>query len=322
MPIGYSAGQPFGDPNGFTRSTGEDEINRFNQWLRSQPFWQQARAINPNGDMNDQQLSMIAKGLKDAGVTPPDNFIIDKAGNFNQTNRLDDIAKWSAIAGAAGLTIAGGLGAGPLAGLLSSGSTVAPSVAALEASAGPLSAAGIPGAAVGLGTGAGTTGLMSTAGKLASKFMTGKGADLLSDVGRGIGAATDAAGNNRLAADESRRRGENDYESHLQDRSILETRERANALDDAYRSSWYQNRQAGPNNTRGVTPMSPEFMNTLSALERQAMEQLANKPTYGTASMPELKKFTPTPQSGLEKAGSWAAPIAGGLSAVARFLRK
>jgi hypothetical protein len=56
MPYGYQYGNPFGDANRFTRSTQESEIDRFNQWMRSQPFWQQIRG-NRQGDFTVTTLT-------------------------------------------------------------------------------------------------------------------------------------------------------------------------------------------------------------------------------------------------------------------------
>lgn len=122
---GYDAGQPFGDPNQFTRSTQESEIDRFNQWLRSQPYWQQIQAQRPESDFSDAERAQLNRELQQRGIQVPDAFGIDKAGNFNQTNRLDDYAKWSAIAAGAALTGGGLMGVGPLAGALGGGAGAA-----------------------------------------------------------------------------------------------------------------------------------------------------------------------------------------------------
>ncbi len=162
MALGYNSGQPFGDPNQFTRSTSESELDRFNQWLRSQPYWQQVAAQNPQGDFTDQERAQIGQWLQGQGVKVPDHFIIDKGGNFNQTNRLDDIAKWSAIIGGTALGGFGLAGMGPL-GFLGG---AAPTAAGIEGSATALGAGGIPGMAAGLT--AADLGGLGTAGVLGS----------------------------------------------------------------------------------------------------------------------------------------------------------
>lgn len=153
MALGYEAGNPFGNPNEFTRSTGEDEIDRFNQWLRSQPWWEAARRIGPEA---------VERQLAAQGVRIPDAFHVDDAGNLNQKSRLK---RNLLIAGAIGGGALGGLGLaglGPLGGL-GGGAAAAPSAAGAAAPA-----AAATGGGVGLGPFAGMTGAASGAGGAAA----------------------------------------------------------------------------------------------------------------------------------------------------------
>ncbi len=113
MALGYQYGNPFGDPAGFTRSTQADEIDRFNQWLRSQPWWQQIRAAT-TGDLSEAQRQQIEAAMATHGVPLAEDFHIDEGGNLNQKSRLGPIAKWAAIAGGAALGGLGLAGIGPL----------------------------------------------------------------------------------------------------------------------------------------------------------------------------------------------------------------
>lgn len=150
---GYGANQPFGDPNRFTRSTGDDEIDRFNQWLRTQPFWGQARGSG-TGDFNDTQRNAVMQGLRAAGINLPGEFAIDQGGNINQKSRLGRNLLIAGVLGAGALTGGAALGAfggaGGAAGLAAPvlGGAI-PGVAgtALPAFAGPLLGGAVPGIA-------------------------------------------------------------------------------------------------------------------------------------------------------------------------------
>lgn len=120
--FGYSHGNPFGDPDQFTRSTGEDEIDRFNQWMRAQPWW---AAVQHNPNAVQQHLAQM-------GIQIPDAFHIDEAGNINQKSRVKRNLAIAGLAGAAALTGGGALGFGPLAGVMG-GATTATSAGAIPA---------------------------------------------------------------------------------------------------------------------------------------------------------------------------------------------
>ena len=186
--MGYSAGQPFGDPNQFTRSTGEDELDRANQWLRSQPWWTQIRGAG-TGDLTKQQRAEIEHQLAVHGVDLPEEFHIDEGGNLNQKSRVKGRIVKGALIGGAALTGAGLAGIGPLAGIggAAGGTTAAASAAPALGSEASILGATVPtitgsnlaggiiagggGLAAGGGTAAGAAGvgsrILSTAQKLA-----------------------------------------------------------------------------------------------------------------------------------------------------------
>lgn len=146
---GYSHGQPFGDPEGFTRSTGEDEIDRFNQWMRAQPFWESIKGNSPG--FNDQQQSRLVQTLAQRGIHVPGSFHIDEAGNFNQKGRGKKVALIAGIAGGVAASLFGVPGLFP--GVLSGGSAATPA-AALDLGPALDGGASFGGAAAGAGAGA------------------------------------------------------------------------------------------------------------------------------------------------------------------------
>lgn len=198
MATGYNAGQPFGDPNQFTRGTGEDELDRFNAWMRSQPFWQKIRGMS-TGDLSGVQQQEIEAALAAQGIKLPSGFKVDEAGNLNQKNRLGRNLAIGAAAGAAAF------GAPALIGALGAGGGAAGGAAGGIAAggAGTLSAGTLPGLVAGLGS-AGTAagvggGLAAGAGSgIMSKMggmLTNPG--LLEAGGRMLSAGSQAAAHNR-----------------------------------------------------------------------------------------------------------------------------
>ena len=86
--LGYKYGQPFGDPRGFTASTGDDEINRFIQWLRGQPWHQQFISGTQNqgkGDLSGTERDQLTSLMQQAGVPVAQGQVeVDKAGNLSK----------------------------------------------------------------------------------------------------------------------------------------------------------------------------------------------------------------------------------------------
>ena len=88
--LGYEQGSAFGDPTKFTASTGAGELDRFNQWMRSQPWWGQFIQTTKNkgqGDLTDQERAKLSGIVeKQLGVPLGDSSYdekIDKAGNLH-----------------------------------------------------------------------------------------------------------------------------------------------------------------------------------------------------------------------------------------------
>lgn len=158
MPYGYDYGNPFGDPNKFTRSTQESELARFNDWMRSQPWWQQIRG-NSTGDFSDQQAAALINTLHAQGITVPSAFHIDEGGNFNQKSRLKRNLIIAGGIAAAAVTGGAALGAFGAAGATAGG------VGAGAGAAGAGTAAGVT-AGVGAGVGASTAATVAGASLL------------------------------------------------------------------------------------------------------------------------------------------------------------
>lgn len=115
MALGYDQGQNFGDPSGFTRGTGEDELDRFNQFLRAQPWHQQyLQRIGQTGAVNlsERQQKELAEIARANGVDlPADDLSMDQAGNLNQNSRTARNIAIAGIIGAGVLTGGAALGA-------------------------------------------------------------------------------------------------------------------------------------------------------------------------------------------------------------------
>jgi hypothetical protein len=128
------------DPTHFTRGTSEVDVDTFNQWLRSQPFWQQIRGSN-TGDLSDGQKQAIKQALAQQGIQLPKDFTIDKGGNINQKNRLQRNLIIGGAIGAAALGIPAAFGAfGGAAG--AGGAAAASGAGAAGAGAGGAAAGG------------------------------------------------------------------------------------------------------------------------------------------------------------------------------------
>lgn len=321
----------------------ERSIDSVNQWMRSQPWYQEQLARwgqRPDSvKLSKQQSAELVRLAQANGVQVDEGDIeIDPGGNFNprghkMRNTMIGLGAAAAIAapfvapallgagGAAVPTLGGGstlaanlAGASALPALVApaAAGTVAGSVAATEA--GIYGGAGLSGAPAATG---GSSGLLSRVGSA----LKGRASDLLGAGGRAISDATQAAGQNRVDAYDQSLRANSQYENQLMNRSRDEQTQRAKALDDVYRASWYANRQASPNNTRGLTAISPEMQATLDALKVQGVEKLKSAAQYDSNGNPVLEKPTPSRPGLLERVGTYAGPAASGLSAVGRIMR-
>lgn len=180
------------------RQTSEQQLNEFNIWMRSQPWfqqWHQQRGLNPSGNGNRKlsraEQSELENLMRQNGVNLDGGMHIDSGGSLNQKNRLGrNIAIGAAATGAA-LTGFGLAGMGPLSGLGGAAGVGAGGTGAGLNAAGTFAAgAGAPGAAGGLGVTAGTLGGATAAGSGAAALPT-LGS---TPIGSGMGAAPSVGG--------------------------------------------------------------------------------------------------------------------------------
>lgn len=143
------------------KGSSEADINTLNQWMRSQPWYQQLLqqwGVNPASvKLSEDQRKAIIKAAQAAGVQVDEgNIEVDPAGNFNPIgHKARNFAIGAGIAGAA-------IGAPYLIGALTSGGAAGAGAAGAGSAAGG-AAAGTAGAA-GAGAGAGVSGAALGAG--------------------------------------------------------------------------------------------------------------------------------------------------------------
>lgn len=150
--------------------------------------------------------------------------------------------------------------------------------------------------------------------------------DVLGAGGKAAGAATTAAGQNRLnqeqlalQANGQNIQGTSAFERALLERSLAEQNQRKQAARDVFMASRAANPVRSPYNTSAPPQMSDAYKGTLSALEKAGVDQLATPAKYSMAAAPAMTPYTPldiknlqgatgTQKGTLEKIGDWAAP--------------
>lgn len=308
---GYEFGNPFGDPNKFTRGTQEDEVDRFNQYLRGTDYWKQARGTS-TGDFNDQQKSQLESSLAAQGITVPKDFHIDEGGNFNQKSR---VKKGLAIAGIIGGTALGGLGLaglGPLSGLggLGGGAGAATSAATgatVPTAVGSNLAGGIIAGGGGLGASGGGMGLGGVLGGISKVFGGPKGiADL---AGAGLsGFAKSSAENRGAQLDASLAGDEMNLRRSQEDRTERDDLWRR-LLQAEYVKNWQAPTQQFSPYTRAIQGPSDAAKQGAGALSETALARL-----MGGSSLPamtDINKYSKP--GGLERIAGIAAPFLGAI---------
>ena len=120
-----------------TRSTAEQELDRWNQAMRQSPAYlnfMRSQGLPTNGrvSLSRQQQDGLERALAAAGMQIPGGMHVDQGGNLNQKNRLVRNTAIGAGVGAGALATAGALGAGPLAGVFGGGGGAAAGVSGVE----------------------------------------------------------------------------------------------------------------------------------------------------------------------------------------------
>jgi hypothetical protein len=262
-----------------------------------------------NGQHFDVKTGQIEKN-KGAMDLPETYAILAAAAGLGGVAAAPFIA--GGAGGASGATTGTALGTdaagvGATSGL-ATGAGVGTSVAAP-------SLADISGLVAGGGVGEGVAGGSGTLKKVS---------DLLGASGSGVGAATNAAANNRLTSGQIDQQANAAYETQMLNRAKEEQSQRNDALKQQYYANYVQNRKPGPFNTAGLTAYGPDVTGSAAALAAQAKAKLANAPTYDTNNLTPLQ----TPDqfmakygqpSTLEKVGNYASPALSTLGKVLRF---
>lgn len=286
----------------------EQAQNDLNIKLKQLPWYQAFLAqsgqnpqkVKLSGDQRKQLQAIAAQN----GVTLPKGVQFDPSGNVNEQHGFAGQPGWAKALEIGGAIAAGGYFAAPL--LAGGGASMSASEAALAGTGGfapSAAAAAVP--AVG------------TIAKVAQAAKTGlstydKINNVLGDAGKSIGAATSAAGENRLEANTAAERAAH---QNLLDKIARENADANQASLDrrsVYRSSVAKNPTFSQFNTRPQT-LSPEMMSGLSDMEKQALTRINAGPT-------PFVPFTPKPASTLEQVGNWASPIASTISAIGKYL--
>lgn len=155
----------------------EATIDQVNQWMRSQPWWQQIKG--GSNDISEAQKQQILAAARAQGVVvDSSNMEVDKAGNFNPIGHK--LRNGIIVAGIAGAAIAAPYlipamtgGGGAAGGGAAAAGALGPSTAAnMAATAGIVGGGAVPaGIAAGAGgagaAGLGTAGWLKTAGNVA-----------------------------------------------------------------------------------------------------------------------------------------------------------
>lgn len=318
------------------------DMNTVNQWMRTQPWYQQklqSWGFGPGVPvkLNDSQKKELVHVAQSMGVKVDEGDTeIDDSGNFRaQGHKLRNTLIVAGIAaaslatmGAAGVFAgAGGVGAGAGAG---AGGAAASGVGATAGMASALP--GAVGAIPGLAGAAGTAGTLGGVASLAGKIGTlGKLGSTLGALGKGIGDATTAAGNNDLAAadqdvrvNNSNTSGISAFEQELMNRKKAENSERLGGLQDIYRASMAQNPTSSPYNTQGPQKQSPQYLKALADLAAQGSGKLAAGPQYNTNNMAALAPYKPINpakpgSSTLQQIGNWVSPALSTAGTIASF---
>lgn len=276
-------------------------------------------------------LSLVVGGVLTAGAASA----LMGGGAGAEAAASTAAATGSTDAGLAAGAAAGGIGGGgAAAGGVGIGETAAASGltgSGLAGSAGGIGATGVGAGGAGAVTAAGGAAALpsSTIAPLSTTLPVGSagsgavagatpaigGASTLSRVGeiaRGVGSAvsnaSSAAGANRREDTQIGQNAQRAYETSLDARAKLEADQRKQAEKDIYRSSFFRNERPGPYDARGLAPVSPEYLSTLSELERQGVARLQQTPQYDTRTFNPLVERNVPDASGLEKTGSWVGP--------------
>ncbi len=312
----------------------EQQASQATAFMRSQPWYQElvsSWGLDPNDtDQNgnlttkltDEQQQQLIAAARDNGIGISDSYSIDENGQIAKpdSHMLRNIAIAAGIAGLA-LTGFGAAGIGPLGGVL--GGAGGAAEAGGLASSSVLGGTGAGGAA-GVAGGAGT--LASVAGGASTLGTLGKFNNLLGDVGKGIGAATTAAGQNNLNQEELGLRAAGTDITGQQaftNEEVAVNKENAamenQHLKDQYMLEKANHPSVSPFNITGGPKYSPEYVSTLQQIAQTNPELLKMPAPYKPIGANGLQAATGTTPSTLQKIGQVASPALTALPSVLKM---
>lgn len=306
----------------------KEDINAFNLNMKSQPWyqdWMRSQGINPGRvKLSKEQRKQLEQVVLAHGapVTLFNDMMIDPAGNLNTEHGFASQPTWLKAIEIGGAGAIGGYLAAPLFG----GTTAATGVAGagtniasmtipelgLEAIPSILGAGGTSAAlAPAVVAGGGTLGKIGGFLKKAAPVLTG--------AGQAVGAATSAAGQTQLAnaelglnANAQNISGESAFQNAQQGMAATEAAQRKEALKNIYRANYARNPSVSPFNPVGAPKYSPEYLQGLTDLEKEALARLASPALYGTDKLRAPVPYTPyvpnTRQSTMQRVGNWLSP--------------
>ena len=305
-------------------------------FMRQQPWYQQlvqSWGIDPNDTdengnlrqkLTDEQQQQLIAAARDNGIGISESYSIDENGQIAKpdSHMLRNLAIAAGITGLA-LTGLGAAGIGPLAGALGGGTEAATSASPFIADLGAVSPAEFAGAAAPvLPTLAGTAPVVAGAGGSTLAKIT----NLLPSVGKAVGAATSAAGQNALnqeqlglSAANTDITGQSAYTNEelaiAKENAALENQK----LKDAFMAEKATHPSVSPFDITGGPKYSPEYLSTLQTMAAQTPELLKAPTPYKPITPSGLQQATGTTPSTLQKIGEIAGPAATALPSVLKL---
>jgi hypothetical protein len=295
----------------------DTSINQFNLKIRTSPWYQEwfaSKGLDPNKVQLDKKQREELKGLveQQTGFKFPGDMKIDPAGNLNEKGGWAGLPTGVKIA----LIAAAAVGTAGAAGAVGGPAAVANAVPGVSGSlapvlpATPAALAGGSGALAGIGgaTGAG----LSTMDRIGSLIKPAAGA---------VAGATEAAAQRQalgaqqqLQANAQDISGEANFQSQQQSMAELEAKQQELARKNLYRASVAKSPSVSPENRAGAPTFSPEMLEGLTNLEKQALLRTAEEPQYTTSKMRKPRDYQPldveamSKPSTMQTIGNWLAP--------------
>ncbi len=311
--------------------------------MTQQPWYvqqMQAWGLDPNissgQKLTEDQQATLTRLAKQHGVITDDNYQMSEYGGVVPKNHMDLATKIGILVAAGIMTwgvgsaiMAGGGAATGGAG--TAGAFVDPSIDTIAAG----TTGALPSTTIGTGmipaVGGAPSGAVSAA--LGGHSTLSAMSDLLQMGGKAVGDATRSAGNTQLQNNDLNAQATTinnnataNYETERERLSQIEATQRGTDQTNLARASYLRNPRVSPFDPAGAPVQSPEYMQGLSEIEKQALARLKTPLTYDPANIAPTKPtpYVPnTTMSTAQKVGNVAAPaltIAGALAPYLRYL--